>query len=242
MIDKDKIPVGQAENLIGKVFGRLTVLYRVKSNTKNRSATWRCKCSCGAITDVIAPNLKSGHTLSCGCLQREKTSESRFIDETGNRYGRLTVLQRAEDYMSPKGFVTPMWLCMCDCGNQTTVNVNSLRKGVTISCGCYQKEQVSNRSVNKYVGKTFHYITVLEKTLEHQKGKDSYWKCKCNLCNEEFVIPTNRLKTQISCGCLKDSYGVTIIKSLLSNNNLPFITEKTFESCVFPPNWSKSKV
>lgn len=37
---------------------------------------WRCKCDCG--NDVIArrAKIKSGHTKSCGCLQRRKASET----------------------------------------------------------------------------------------------------------------------------------------------------------------------
>lgn len=126
------------------------------------------------------------------------------------------------------------WKCRCECGNIVDVDGTSLRKGLTTSCGCYRKEQVANRVVNKYIGKTFHYITVLEKTQEKLPNNlESVWKCRCNLCGKEFLAPTGRLKTQVSCGCIKDSYGVIIIKSLLSTNGINFETEKTFNDCVF---------
>lgn len=57
------------ENLVGRTFGRLTVLgspVRTKRHTY-----WTCKCECSRICVVGAGNLKSGHTTSCGCLLTE---------------------------------------------------------------------------------------------------------------------------------------------------------------------------
>lgn len=72
------------ENLIGKKFGRLTVIEEATSNIKYRRA-WRCKCECGNTKDIIVTtgDLKNGHTQSCGCLQRERTSKS---NKKYNRY------------------------------------------------------------------------------------------------------------------------------------------------------------
>ena len=38
----DKIPVGTAEDLTGKQYGQLTVLYRIKNTGNTRGAKWRC--------------------------------------------------------------------------------------------------------------------------------------------------------------------------------------------------------
>lgn len=57
----------KAKDLTGQRFGRLTVIKRVGTN-KHRRAIWRCKCDCGKYTNVIAPDLLSGNTKSCGCL------------------------------------------------------------------------------------------------------------------------------------------------------------------------------
>ena len=62
------------ENLTGKVFGRLTVLQRAES--VNKRTKWLCSCDCGNEIIVEAYNLKSGHTQSCGCWQREATSKA----------------------------------------------------------------------------------------------------------------------------------------------------------------------
>ena len=59
---------------------------------------------------------------------------SQCEDLTGQRSTRLTVKSRIE------GAVKPMWLCLCDCGNQCRVIGESLRSGNTRSCGCLRKE------------------------------------------------------------------------------------------------------
>ena len=53
----------------------------------------------------------------------------------GQRWGRLTVVKSVRN---ASGRMT--WLCICDCGNQTTVYGQGLRRGTTRSCGCYAEE------------------------------------------------------------------------------------------------------
>ena len=57
------------------------------------------------------------------------------IDETGNRYGKLTVLGR-----SARTGHGAHWVCECDCGNFSIPNGNSLRAGTSNSCGCNRVE------------------------------------------------------------------------------------------------------
>lgn len=61
-------------NILGKKYGRLLVVARVGSN-KNNKIVWKCECDCGEIIDVIGSALRTGHTLSCGCFNREKSAE-----------------------------------------------------------------------------------------------------------------------------------------------------------------------
>ena len=68
------------------------------------------------------------------------------IDLTNVRFGRLMAIKRAEDYISSNGKRQSQWLCKCDCGNDNIiVSANSLRRGLTKSCGCLSKETLSNR-------------------------------------------------------------------------------------------------
>lgn len=57
-------------DLTGQRFGRLIVVNKLNDRTPIH---WECVCDCGKHTIVSGTNLKSGHTQSCGCLNREKT-------------------------------------------------------------------------------------------------------------------------------------------------------------------------
>lgn len=59
------------------------------------------------------------------------------IDLSGQKFGRLTVVKE----MGRKRKEV-CWLCKCDCGNEVVVNGYALRKGHTLSCGCYMRERV----------------------------------------------------------------------------------------------------
>lgn len=74
----------------------------------------------------------------------------RLIDLTGRRFGRLTVLERAEDRFTPKGLRQACWLCVCDCGTEKIVYGERLRKGWTTSCGCYQIDSTRARSTGRF--------------------------------------------------------------------------------------------
>lgn len=68
-------------------------------------------------------------------------------DLTHREFGRLTVLYQAKE-RSKKGYV--QWVCQCSCENKTIIIVPSdrLRSKKTKSCGCLQKEAVSNKNKN----------------------------------------------------------------------------------------------
>ena len=51
---------------------RLTI---IRSFTRNHRCYFECRCSCGTMNIIRADNVKSGATVSCGCLSREKASE-----------------------------------------------------------------------------------------------------------------------------------------------------------------------
>ena len=60
----------------------------------------------------------------------------KLIDLTGQRFGRLTVIER--DGWS-NAWQT-IWLCRCDCGNITRVERGNLVRGRTRSCGCLKHD------------------------------------------------------------------------------------------------------
>ena len=64
-----------------------------------------------------------------------------MIDETGKKYGRLTVIRY--DHTDKKQGA--YWLCACDCGCTTVVKGNRLRSGATKSCGCLVRENATKQ-------------------------------------------------------------------------------------------------
>ena len=63
----------------------------------------------------------------------------KFIDRTGMKYGRLTVVERAEN----RGNRTKC-MCACECGGVAIVTGHELAAGHTGSCGCIKKERTAN--------------------------------------------------------------------------------------------------
>ena len=124
-----------------------------------------------------------------------------FKDLTGQRFGKLVVLERAEDYVSPKGHHDTRWHCRCDCGKELDVNTSSLKNGRTTSCGCLRDEVVKNVSVKDLVGQRFGRLTVLY--LVEANGKGVTWHCKCDCGNEKDVSSRCLLGGHTkSCGCI----------------------------------------
>lgn len=72
-----------------------------------------------------------------------------FIDITGQRFGRLVVKMRTANDKHR----TACWLCVCDCGNETIVRGNSLRRGLTKSCGCGMFEALAVREKHGHAGR-----------------------------------------------------------------------------------------
>lgn len=80
--------------MIGKRFGKLTVIEETDVR-KQAQVCWICKCDCGNITaPVSGVSLRDGTRKSCGCLQREKTSERNMVHGLlkGRKRTRLYVI------------------------------------------------------------------------------------------------------------------------------------------------------
>lgn len=122
--------LSQKEDLLGQVFGKLTVIASAEK-ISNRSA-WLCECECGNRCVVLAVHLKSGNTKSCGCLVTNNFGGQNKLDLTNQKFGRLTVLYPTEKRSN--GSV--VWMCQCECGNFKEVSAIHLTRGNTQSCGC----------------------------------------------------------------------------------------------------------
>ena len=199
-------------DLIGKKYGKLTVLSRIEKDT------WLCCCDCGNEIRVQHDDLTLQKIKSCGCKR----------DLAGRRYGKLIVIRSAgnddwtcrcdcgreitvfrADLTKHKvsscgckfdltgrryGKLTAIekagednWLCRCDCGNTITVPRKALTYKKVKSCGC--KKDIT--------GKRYGYLTVVSK-----EGNDT-WLCRCD-CGREVNVSYADLthKRVKSCGVM----------------------------------------
>src|SRR6266852_9786266 len=67
-------------DLTGQVFGRLTVLRRVKTS-RTRQALWECQCQCTRILMVRSFSLRRGISKSCGCSRRVAATAAPGADQ-----------------------------------------------------------------------------------------------------------------------------------------------------------------
>lgn len=70
-------------DLTNKRFGRLIAI-KEQGKSKDRHILWLCKCNCGNETIVSSSQLTTGKTQSCGCLMKDRTSET-HIKHGGRR-------------------------------------------------------------------------------------------------------------------------------------------------------------
>lgn len=135
-----------AEDLTGRIFGDLKVLYRVE-NHRNGRTQWMCECTCKNNVLVTAHELKAGKTKSCGCYR--KNNPSHALDLRDRHFGRLTALYPTVQ-RDKKGSV--IWHCRCNCGNELEVSADALVHGNYRSCGCLKRE------IQQNIPNTLHMI------------------------------------------------------------------------------------
>lgn len=113
----------------------------------------------------------------------------KFIDLTGQKFGRLTVLHREEPHSYPV-----KWVCECECGSIKSVKGASLTQGLTQSCGCLKNENL--------VGQKFNFLTPIELLKDRAKNRQKVYKCLCD-CGNYINVSSSDLKTgnTKSCGC-----------------------------------------
>ena len=106
------------------------------------------------------------------------------------------VLKRGE-----KRGVIWYWKCKCDCGTEREVKTQSLRSGMSKSCGCLSRE-IHRKLIQDLTGEKFNRLQVI-KRVENNKFGHACYLCKCD-CGNHNTVSGNSLRTGKikSCGCL----------------------------------------
>lgn len=158
-------------DMTGQKCGRLLVIEEAPKdpNIKSRVIRWRCKCDCGNEVIVAGPNLRNGNTKSCGCLQKEITSNMKRMNLEGAIFGKLTVLYRLE--LPFNGHT--VWHCKCECGNECDIFGTNLVRGLTRSCGCTWHNSFGVQQIAKLLQEFGIPYRAEEK--EQINGTNYYW-------------------------------------------------------------------
>ena len=174
------------KDIVGKKFGLLSVIkYCGTSDTRN--TLWLCLCKCGNEKVILGKSLIHGVTRSCGCIQKETTSQKFIKNIIGKRFGRLTVLRRK--FPNDNGN-NVRWECKCDCGNVIIVRSGNLNNNRTKSCGCLHRDKVRKRPY-------YHIYALLKRRKRYAKFNPS--KKTCHLTFHQF-LKFVEIKTCHYCG------------------------------------------
>ena len=90
----------------------------------------------------------------------------KFINRTGERFGRLLVLEEAGRNQLKK----VLWKCKCDCGNVVVRTSGDLVTGNSISCGCYLKERITKHG--GYKKSSYNTWRAMMRRCYKEKDKD----------------------------------------------------------------------
>lgn len=140
-----------------------------------------------------------------------------------------------------------IWECECDCGNKCEVLSTNLTSGRTKSCGCKQYDLVAKHYREKcpQPGDVINGTIVID--IEYRKDSrgfnECYLLCECKFCGKHMWVRSTSLKggNTKSCGCIKNSYGESIIEQILKNANIKYSREKTFKDCFFSDSHVKCR-
>lgn len=128
--------MGNLIDLTGQRFGKLVALKKAPTESDRRTR-WICHCDCGNDYVTTSQALRKGYAKSCGCGRRK--------DIAGQRFGRLTAVERSDQYIVRKNHSKRFkWKCVCDCGTVVYRLPEKLRADIDSSCdNCLIKDKVS---------------------------------------------------------------------------------------------------
>lgn len=126
----------------------------------------------------------------------------KFNDLTGQKFGKLTVISRAENKISG-GKNRTMWICRCDCdkNKEIIVSADYLKRSICPSCGCEARKNRIEKNRKNNIGEKFGRLTIIDILWDENRTKAI---CKCDCGNNYIGIKSDIVSghTQ-SCGCLQ---------------------------------------
>jgi len=124
----------------------------------------------------------------------------------GEKYGRLEIIADvpiSERRVQNKREV----LCRCDCGNIVRVQAGNLFSCNTSSCGCFAKELITKRNVDKLLGQRFGRLVVIDYERDYLNPQRYRYICQCDCGNTHKVLASDLTHGLThSCGCYRKEF------------------------------------
>lgn len=142
--------------------------------------------------------------------------------KNGDRFGKLVIINANCIRLGKSNEIGS--LCQCDCGEQTYVKNDFLKRGHTKSCGCLSGHNKQNQ-IND--GDIFGELVVIQANIGLNEHNDQTSLCKCS-CGKELIVRNYSLRRgQYSCGHVH-SKGELKIQMILNENHIPNQSQYTF--------------
>lgn len=219
------------KDLSGEKIGALTILNRSQDKIDRSGKVrvmWNCKCDCGNGNVIVSTGyLRRSNYPSCGCEASKSRSEKNRVDNVGEKFGRLTIV----DILWGNSPVRAV--CKCDCGNDYIGIKSDITSGHTQSCGCLQAEKTSEANTKDWTGHVSDFgVELLSQHSMNNKGQ-WLWKCRCGICGNIFVDLPARINNGhvTSCGCRIQSSGEECIQNFLTDMDIDFKQQYSFSDC-----------
>lgn len=154
-------------------------------------------------------------------------------DLTGQRFGKLTVLQLDSEFEKIRGNRQRRWICQCDCGTIKSIIGAELTRTnkPQRSCGCAAAQRAKNFgkiTFKDITNQRFGKLIALKKIGTNTYGY-ALWQCQCDCGKFCEVLSRDLLSGDTtSCGCQKNSYRENEIGRLLNEKGIAYIREYSF--------------
>lgn len=216
---------------------------------KHKYGWYKCY-DCGEIFEALNQGVKIGDVIRCkSCRTKWKKENSVFNTLNkqyyeGMRVGPNNILFIKElGYAPNTKYRTGYFECPVCGTTDWHTRLNDICSGASSKCpDCYKKENILRLSKNSdnlaldLIGQQFGELTVVDRADYEQHKYGRLWLCKCSCGNTREAYSRDLTSGKIwHCGCLEPrSKGEDKIATILSDNNILYTTEYTFDDCISP--------
>lgn len=102
--------------------------------------------------------------------------------------------------------------CLCDCGTEKIIRLDSILRATTKSCGCLQRDKI--KPIN--IGQQFGLLIIIKHHHYNKSEYRHYYLCQCKCGNNTIVCKNSLINNQTkSCGCLHKE----IVRNRMTGSN-----------------------